>query len=533
MHGTPKARRTLLRLAGLGAAAGLIPAACGSDGDSGRSPAPGGATRRATYRPEFHLSVPQEWMNDPQRPLYLDGRYLHYYLYNGDYRDDGNGTEWRLATTRDGVVFHDEGVAVPKFTNGNGDVWSGSAVVDTHGTAGFGEGAVVALVTQQDHRRKNPEHQQAQFLWYSADGGRTFRPYGDEPVLPNPGAADFRDPKVVRDEERGRWVMLLAEGEKIGLYVSGDLRGWRYVSGFVRHGIGLLECPDLFRLRASDGRTRWVLGAGANGRAAGLPHTYAYWTGDFDGETFHPDGDEPQWLDHGFDWYAAVTWEKHGEDGSVDPEVRRAQAWMNNWEYPDATPTTGADGFNGAMSVVREVTLQRRESGEYALLSRPVPALDAHASRTRRFGTRAVDGERELPFTGQAYDLRTELALDGSVTNAGLRLRTSGDGTRHLDVGVHGDYAYVSRADTRSPAGKPGAAEKKDSLESRTPVDPAARRVRLRVLVDRTSVELFVDDGRFVHTHAVFPEPGDTGVTLFAEGGRAHFGDMEIRTFGT
>ncbi|GAA3014382.1 hypothetical protein [Microbacterium aurantiacum] len=123
-----------------------------------------------SQRPWFHLSVPDNWKNDPQRPIFLDGEYHYFYLYNADYLAGGSGTAWRRATTRDHVVFRDEGVAIPKNSDANGDCWSGSLVVDENGTAGFGPGAVVALVTQA------PDGVQGQYLWFSVDGARPSRP---------------------------------------------------------------------------------------------------------------------------------------------------------------------------------------------------------------------------------------------------------------------------------------------------------------------------------------------------------------------
>ena len=114
-------------------------------------------------------------------------------------------------------------IAIPKFSNGNGDCWSGCLVVDERNTAGYGTGAVIALVTQA------PQGRQAQYLWYSTDRGRTFRPGGDAPVLPNHGVPDFRDPKVIWDGDRNRWFMANAEGQRVGFYVSADLRSWRRV----------------------------------------------------------------------------------------------------------------------------------------------------------------------------------------------------------------------------------------------------------------------------------------------------------------
>ena len=205
---------------------------------------PGGRRNLPSLRPEYHLSVPDNWKNDPQRPIFVDGQYLYYYLYNADYLAGGGGTAWRLATTRDHVKFRDRGVAIPKNTNANGDCWSGSLVVDTHGTAGYGKGAVIALVTQA------PEGKQAQYLWYSTNGGRSFKPGGSAPVLPNPGVHDFRDPKVIWDAPRKRWAMANAEGRRIAFYSSPDLKSWTYTGDFERTDIGVLECPDLFQRTA-------------------------------------------------------------------------------------------------------------------------------------------------------------------------------------------------------------------------------------------------------------------------------------------
>lgn len=511
-------RRTLIKASALGAAAAAIPPGLMVTAQGREAPKADGS-----YRAEYHFTVPDQWKNDPQRPVWIDGEYHYYYLYNPDYLTGGTtaGTAWRLATSTDLVTFADRGIAVPKDTTPNGDVWSGSAVVDTGDTAGFGAGAVVVLATMEPVEGQNT---QAQYLYYSTDGGRTFTHHGTDPVLPNPGVRDFRDPKVVRDEEHGRWVMALAENTKVGFYHSQNLREWTYAGGFVREGLGVLECPDLFRISAGDGTDRWVLGVSANGKASGLPNTYAYWMGQFDGTAFSPDAAEPQWLDHGFDWYGAVTFERHGADGTVDPRLRYAIGWLNNWEYANVTPTIDSDGFNGTDSIVREITLQRDGAGTLYLASRPVSALDAHVSRTVSLGDIEVDGQHVLDYTGTAYELTTEVTWD-QLTGAGVQLRRSADGSRHIDAGVYGDYAFVNRGSVPNPDGS-GKWQ-----ESKTPFDPAARRVTMRVLVDRTSVEVFFDDGRYTHSMEAFSSLADTGLALFSIDGVAVFRNTVIREF--
>ncbi|MEV4687320.1 glycoside hydrolase family 32 protein [Microbacterium sp. LWH3-1.2] len=479
------------------------------------------------YRAQYHFTVPDHWKNDPQRPVFVDGEFHYYYLYNSDYNADPTanfGTEWRLATSYDGVVFADQGVAAPKKTNANYDLWSGSTVVDVQNTAGFGAGAVVMLVTQMDHptlaQQANASGPQAQFLWYSTDGGRNFRPYGDEPVIANGGRADFRDPKIVWDAERGRWVALIAERDRVSFYTSPDLKTWARTWEYVNPGIGTIECPDLFRIRADDGTMKWVFGVSANGYATAEPATFAYWTGAFDGTSFTFDQSAPQWLDHGFDWYGAVTW----EDPAAPLDRRYAVGWMNNWDYAHSTPTWTADGFNGTDSITREIRL-KRYGAAFGLVSQPVTALAGIATARTELGDVAVDGFLPLAYEGDAYQVEADVTWE-SATNIGLQLRRSADGTRHADVGVTGTYAYLNRGQTGYPAGT-------WKTESRTPFDGDADTVHLRILVDRTTVEVFVDDGRYVHSSQVFAPPGDDGIALYSSGGPAVFHDLTITEFGS
>ena len=471
------------------------------------------ADSATSFRAAYHFTAPDNWKNDPQRPIYVNGRYQYYYLYNGDYNTGGNGTAWRMASTTDLVNFRDDGISIPKFTNPNGDVWSGSAVIDTNNTAGFGAGAVVALATQRPSGGA-----QAQYLWYSTNNGDTFRSYSNTPVVANPGIVDFRDPKVEWDPIRNRWVMVVAAAERLRIYTSTNLRAWTFRSDFDPPNLGFLECPDLFQIRASDGTMQWVLGVSAEG-PGGRPYSYAYYTGTFDGTRFVPAGAH-EWLDHGFDYYGAVTW---ANASSTNQSSRYAMGWMNNWAYANNTPTRASDGFNGTDSIVREIRLVRRANGTYGFNSAPVN-LDSVARSSATVPTTTVNGQLVLPNQGQAYELTTDVSWS-TATNIGLQLRRSGDGARHVDVGVYtpGRYAYVSRASTNQPD------TTRTRLESQTPFDPARKSVRLRILVDRTSVEVFLDDGQYSHTNQMFAPLADKGIALYSVGGAATFSNMRIR----
>ncbi len=502
-------RFSVLALAGVLAVTALLGAPMVTTEDT--------AQAAPSYRSVYHFTVPDGWKNDPQKPIYVNGQYQYYYLYNPDY-PNAVGTSWRMATSTDGVRWTDQFVAAPKNTNVNADLWSGSAVVDTNNTAGFGAGAVVMLVTQAAGGVGGP---QAQFLWYSTDGGRNFTNYGTAPVLSNPGVTDFRDPKVIWDGDRGRWVMTLAEGNRIGIYHSSNLKDWTYVNDFVTTGIGVVECPDLFKIRASDGTVRWVLGVSANGFPS-KPNTYAYWVGSFNGTTFTPDATTPQWLDYGFDWYGAVTW----EDASAPLDRRFAVGWLNNWAYTNNTPTWANDGYNGTDSITRQITLKKYGT-TYSLASQPAPGLRNVVSSTTNLGTINVNGTLPLGYRGVAYQFDADVTWT-TADNLGLQLRRSPDGTRRAEVGVYaggGGYSYLNRG----PSVHPDTSNQR--VESRAPFDYGKKTVHLRVLVDTTSIEMFVDDGRYVHTSAVFPNPGDDGLALYSTNGTATFSSVTIKNF--
>ncbi|WP_411334313.1 glycoside hydrolase family 32 protein [Metabacillus indicus] len=472
-----------------------------------------------SYRAAYHFTAPDHWKNDPQKPVYYEGTYHYYYLYNGDY-PDGNGTEWRHAVSKDLVHWKDEGVAIPKYTNANGDPWSGSVVIDKENTAGFGKDAFIAVVTQPSKDGQKQE----QFLWYSTDKGKTFKSYSEKPVMKNPDTKDFRDPKIIRDDLRGKWVMTMAEGNKIGFYESDNLKDWRYTSSFQIDNLGVLECPDLFRMRADDGTEKWVLGMSANGKETGKPNTYAYWIGSFDGKEFKPDHKEPEWLDYGFDWYGGVTFEQ----AEGDPlEKRFALAWMNNWAYADNTPTM-EEGFNGQDSVIREIKLRHEANNHYYLSSKPSEKLDKLNTITKAYKRIEVDGAKTLDVRDDTYMLEADISWS-DLKNAGFRLLESEDGTRHADAGISsaGGYSFMNRGLTGHPD------ESNQLTESKAPFDSAQKKVHMKILVDKTSVEVFIDDGKTVHSNLVYPNPGDKGITLFSDGGKAVFENVKIKHLKT
>lgn len=479
---------------------------------------PSAAADSPSLRAVYHLTPPSGWLSDPQRPIHLGSQDHLYYLHSG--QDNAPGW-WEHATTTDEVTFTDHGAGIP-LTSTDFPVWTGSSVVDTDNTAGFGAGAVVALATQPTG---GDRYQQEQYLYYSTDGGYSFTAYGP-PVITNPDHNDwFRDPKLHWDTARGEWVVVIGRQQAIWFYTSPDLVHWthRSVFSYTSPNIGGFECPDLFEMTADDGTRHWVLGASTQGDYSGQPDTYGYWVGHWDGANYTTDGRDPQWLDWGWDWYAAVTW-----PNAASPDTSRfALGWMNNWHYAGrAVPTDASDGYNGQMSIVRELRLGRQSGGWYTLLSQPAPALQNHVTRTINLGDVTVNGTVDLPYQGSAYEL--ELDIDwGQLDNVGLSVGKSADGSRHTNIGVYQGSVYVDRRPSDQSAYSFG-----DFGQSNAPIDPAARTVHLKIFVDKQSVEVYVNAGYTILSNLVCFQPGDTGICVYADNGSATFSHITVRELG-
>ncbi|MEY9836250.1 glycoside hydrolase family 32 protein [Streptacidiphilus sp. EB103A] len=476
----------------------------------------GSAAATTSLRAVYHLTPPAGWLSDPQRPIHVDGTYNLYYLHSD--QDNAPGG-WQHATTTDNVAFTDAGSAIPLAPNF--PVWTGSGVVDTDNTAGFGAGAVVVLATQPTG---GDAYQQEQYLWYSTDGGTTFTAHG-APVITNPDGSNwFRDPKIHWDSARQEWVVVIGRQQALTFYTSPDLKHWTHQSVFSYSSpnIGGFECPDLYQMTADDGTSHWVLGGSTQGDYSGQPDTHAYWTGSWDGTTFTPDGTDPQWLDWGWDWYAAVSW-----PNAASPDTSRfAIGWMNNWHYAARTvPTDLSDGYNGQMSIARELRLAKQPGGWYTLLSQPVPALADHVTATVRPADTTVNGSFDLSYHGSAYELDLDISWQ-QLNNVGLSVGRSANGTRHTNIGIYQGTVYVDRRGSDQPDYSFGSYG-----QSQAPIDPSARSVHLRILVDRQSVEVFVNAGFTVLSHQVYFETGDTGISLYTDGGAATFANMTITGF--
>ena len=296
------------------------------------------------WRPQYHFTPPDTWMNDPNGMVYYDGEY-HLFYQNNPFGNRWGHMSWGHAVSKD--LVHWENLPLALAEENGVMIFSGSAVVDWNNTSGFGrDGKPPMVAIYTGHYTTKPL--QNQQIAYSTDRGRTWTKYSGNPVL-DIGEADFRDPKVIWHQPTGRWVMAVSWPHKrqVRFYASPDLKSWTHLSDFGPAGStsGIWECPDLFPIRVEGQReSRWVLvvnvGSGAPAGGSGTQ----YFVGDFDGSRFLPDPastpkPQPEWVPTGT---VLADFEKGYGDWQTTGDAFGSGPAMGTWDGQQAV-----DGFEG------------------------------------------------------------------------------------------------------------------------------------------------------------------------------------------
>ena len=455
---------------------------------------------REKFRPTYHFSPLYGWMNDPNGMVYKDGEYHLFYQHN-PYGSIWGNMHWGHAISKDLINWEHRPDAITP--DALGTIFSGSAVVDTDNTAGFGAGAIVAIYTQNSDR-------QVQSIAYSTDNGRSFTKYENNPVLTS-DARDFRDPKVFCHKETQRWIMLLAVGQEMQIFSSSNLKDWAFESSFGEgqgaHG-GVWECPDLFELPV-DGTNekKWVLLCNLKPGGPFGGSATQYFVGTFNGKEFvNESPSKTKWMDWGKDHYATVTW-------SDAPDNRRiAIAWMSNWQYANDVPTSQ---YRSPNSVPRDLSLFTVD-GETYLQSAPSPELLKlrDISKKRSF---KVNGTRTIKdmIAGNEGAYEIELTIENQHADViGFRLYND----KGEEVDMQYDMKEKKFSMDRRKSGDVGFNENFPML-TWTAIESGKDELKLRLFVDKSSVEAFGDGGRFVMTNQVFPSEPYTHIDFYSKGG--------------
>ncbi|WP_430148848.1 GH32 C-terminal domain-containing protein [Paenibacillus cisolokensis] len=477
------------------------------------------------YRPDYHYTPVRGSASDPNGLVYYEGEY---HLFHQD------GGTWAHAVSTDLVSWKRLPIALP--WNEYGHVWSGSAAADLHNASGLftesgGKGLIAYYTSYHPDR---PNGNQRIGLAYSTDRGRTWEFTSERPIVienpgkqgDDPGGWDFRDPKVVRDEEYNRWVMVVSGGDHIRFFTSTNLLDWTLTDNFgygdyVRGGVW--ECPDLFPLTVEGtDEKKWVLmiSTGTNPKTSGSAAEY------FIGE-LTPEGkfvnDNPVGkvltTDYGKEFYASMSF-------SDMPDGRRVMlAWMTNWDYPFAFPT---EGWKGELTIPREVKLIRTDEG-IRLAQAPIGELQSLRLGLLYSTTRKIVNPNEANLlkgvSAGAYEIEAELEIPrgGGADEFGFYLR-EGDGKKTV-VGYKAaeHRLYVDRS-------RSGAVDFSDRFTTRheAPLAPDNGRIKLRIFVDDASIEVFGGDGKVVFSDVIFPDPAHREMSFYATGGAVNVVSMKV-----
>ena len=455
-------------------------------------------TNREKFRPDYHFTPAYGWMNDPNGMVYKDGEYHLFYQYNPYGSMWGNMT-WGHAVTTD--LTHWKHLEPAIYTNELGAVFSGSAIVDKNNDAGFGKGAIIAMYTSAGVN-------QTQSIAYSTDNGRTFKIYEKNPVITS-DIPDFRDPKMFFDEQTNEWKVIIASGQEVRFYTSKNLKNWTYESsfglGYGNHD-GVWECPDLVKVKVQgSNEVKDVILLNINPGCPFGGSATQYFVGHFDGHRFICDSKQEvtKWMDYGKDHYATVTWSNAPDNRVI------ALAWMSNWQYANNVPTMQ---FRSANSVPRDLSLFKQD-GELYLCSSPSPEL--LSLRGKAWINKRVNVSKK----GYSYTLKNspdtyEIVLSIPTTLSTTQIRLSNDlGEKVL---MTYDARTKSFSMNRNESGEVSFS-KDFPIVTTAPVFDDHGALQVRLLIDRSSIEAFLNDGRTAMTNLVFPTKPYNHVTISCE----------------
>ena len=432
-------------------------------------------TNREQYRPLYHHTPAYGWMNDPNGMFFKDGVW-HLYFQHNPYGSQWENMTWGHSTSTDLIHWTFQGD--PIQPDAWGAIFSGSSVVDKNNTAGFGENAIVALYTSAGEN-------QTQSMAYSTDNGKTFTKYDGNPIITS-NVPDFRDPHMFWNEDIKKWNMILAAGQQMNIYSSDNLKDWKFESSFGAeygsHG-GVWECPDLMKMkvRGTD-KEKWMLVCNINPGCPFGGSATQYFVGDFDGHKFTCESkpEVTKWMDYGKDHYATVTFDNAPNGRHV------ALAWMSNWQYANQVPTMQ---YRSANSIPRDLGLFEYKGNTYCSVT---PSEEITAARSKKPSKSLSEAcEMVVNLKGDAT-----ITLSNSKGEKVVMTYKAKDETFSMDRTLSGktDFSSDFAAITTAPV--------------------YGKMNKLRIFIDKSSIEVFDNDGKMAMTNLVFPTKPYDKVTI-------------------
>lgn len=478
------------------------------------------AQRTEKYRPQYHFSPNSEWIGDPDGLVHYQGIYHLFW--------------WGHATSTD--MVHWTELPYPILgDDGAYQVTTGSAVIDKNNVSSFGANSFINFHTLVN----GAEGVGVSTSLDSANNFTDFNLYSGNPILspPSPGS-EFRDPQVFWHAPSNSWVMIVATGaqRKIDFYRSTDLIHWAPSGSFGPDGgsgSDIWETPDLFQLPVdgSSSNMKWVL-------SVGVGHHMGYFVGSFDGTNFtnlYPG--QMLTTDAGLDFYAARTWRDYDA-----PQTRvTLLGWMGNWNYSTVSPSRWTYGGTGASSVPRDLALKTYPEG-IRLTQTPIPELQplrqtAHtATNVTVTGTHPITDFVAFQPSQNSYEIDATFTIT-SAANFGFNFLVDSTHTHYITVQYNPSSSTLSVDRTHSTD---------DTLNNKfdttfpavvsAPVSSVNNQLRLHMFIDKSSIEIFSNDGKVVTTMLTYPGDSQPGIEVISNNGNttlASFTGWELSSIWT
>lgn len=464
--------------------------------------------RRQEVRPEerpcYHVTGSRGWINDPNGFSFYKGEYHLFYQYY-PYANEWGPMHWGHSVSRDLITWeYRPAVMAPDKDYDNAGCFSGSAL-ETDDGRHFIMYTGVGKVTDENGKE---QHYQTQCI--ATGDGTDYEKYEGNPVLtakdlPEGGSpVDFRDPKIWRGED-GKFYAVAANATEDGnssilLFESEDGFDWHFANvldSSTKELGGMWECPDFFELDGKHLLTVSPMEMMPQELKYHVGHCTLCVSGTYDKETHSFQREAVQPVDSGIDFYAPQTMKT--------PDGRRVMvAWMQAWSNSKFVPR-GVKYF-GQLTVPRELSFR-----EGKLIQKPVRELETYRRDRVCYDQVEISGETSLEgIQGRVLDMTVHLQADGKFEEFLMKV-ACGDG---YYTSVSYDPKKEALCIDRSHSGYMYDIVHRREFQ----VSPLNGEVTLRCLLDRFSMEIFINDGSQTATVTYFTPQEADGITFAAEG---------------
>jgi fructan beta-fructosidase len=445
--------------------------------------------RQEPYRPQYHYSPIDGWIGDPCGLIYYQNQY-HLYTF-------GRGK----AVSNDLVHYQQTENDVLKGDDGSIHYFTGSIAIDKNNTSGLGKNAWIAAYTIFTKATEN----QAQGISYSNDGN-VFQYYKGNPVI-DLHSKEFRDPTIFWYEPTSKWIMVVAKAKekKIKFYESTNLKEWVWLSDFGPAGAQdkVWECPDLFQLNVdgNPNNKKWVMVVSIDWARE------QYFIGDFDGKSFKLDNEKyPLYVDKGLDYYASRVFRDYDNTLKKTPSL----GWIATWDYAQLVPSSWGKGF---WSIPRDLELKTFPEG-LRMIQKPEENLKTIREFPVIFTQKIKKGTHKLPqFMPKENVYEVDAVFSTNKPDVfGFNLCV-GDGRKvSVSYDTQNDLLTIDRTNCSN------VSIEKFARKTSAKVAPENGKLRMHIYVDKSSIELFTNQGKDVFTLLTYPGETQTGIEVFSTG---------------